>query len=619
MWYTFSTSSHNLCPCGWFSSNPACQRRAVSQTTDSVAGGAYGRMDTRHYRQDSSDRRSNVIAMEFDASYFFERGVRFLQRNDLPRALRAFRKTVEYEPDNPVNYCNLAGVLSEMGDFEASNQVLQHVLNHLDPNMAECQFYLANNYANMGQYDTAEEYVLRYLDMDPNGEYAADAEEMLDILVDEFGGGRVLQKWQEEKEKLDNLSAVKDGRYFLENGQFEAAVEWLEQVVQEDPGHLAACNNLCLAYYYTGQHDKALRMVEEVLERQPDNLHALCNRALLLKHYGAEDALAVAAEPLTKVFSLNPDIAMKIGTTLGIIGWHREAMVAFRRLLHVAQLDDPILLHAIAAAAANCGEWATAERYWLLLKRHRDYRHVAEYYLERLMTVRTGESLGFRVGYQLDLPIEAQLAEVKDRLKSSAPDEWRRDPLLRASLYWGLRHGNHETRRRVIRALAVVADSDAEKALRLFLGRSDIDDTLRLYAVVALKRMGAKGRLKVWQGGTLQEISLDDISSDVILNLNPQWRYVSERVCQWLSTKSLERLIVEAKRVWNMYLYDMFLHANRRISKPDIWVASVLYIVLRYYGVPVIQRELAAEFSVSPSSIRKCSARLEQILLKLGV
>src|SRR5579875_640197 len=191
-------------------------------------------MDTHHFRKSSGNGSSNVIAMNFDAAYFFERGVRFLQRNDLNKALKAFRKTVEYEPNNPVNYCNLAGVYSEMGDFEASNELLEHVLCDLDPNMTECQFYLANNYANMGEYDTAEEYVLRYLDADPNGEYAEDAEEMLSVLLDEFGGGRVFEKWQEEKRKMDAKQATKDGRYFLENGQFEAAVEWLEKVIRDD-------------------------------------------------------------------------------------------------------------------------------------------------------------------------------------------------------------------------------------------------------------------------------------------------------------------------------------------------------------------------------------------------
>lgn len=576
-------------------------------------------MDTRRHRKKSTGSNGNVIAMNLDASYFFERGVRFLQRNELTKALKAFRKTVEYEPNNPVNYCNLAGVLSEMGDFQASNELLEHVLCNLDPNMVECQFYLANNYANMGEYDTAEEYVLRYLDADPDGEYADDAEEMLDILLDEFGGGRALQKWEEEKRRIDTVAATKDGRYFLENGQFEAAVEWLEQVIRDEPENYAACNNLCLAYYYTGQHDKALALADEVLYRQPDNIHALCNRVILLKHFGWRDMLEAAVEPLTKIFPLHYDLAMKVGTTLGLIGYHRDALSTFRRLIRVLLPPEPILLHAAAAAAANSGDWQLAEKYWQTLRRDPDYKHVAEYYLLRMEIARDKDSEVLRVSYQLDLPVEAQLAEVKDKLKENGLDEWRRDPLLRASLYWGLRHGNHETRRRVIRALAVVADDDAEKALRLFLARKDIDETLRLFAIVALKRISAKGTVRVWVQNQLQDVELDDVDSDVIFELNPNWRQVWESAQGWLERNRLTRLIPETKRLWIAYLYHMFLHVHRRIGKTDIWVAGLLYISLRYFGVSVVQKELADEFHVSPSSIRKCSSRLEEILLTAGI
>lgn len=128
-----------------------------------------------------------VALVRMDATFFFERAVRSLDRHDLPRALKYFRKVVEYEPGNPVNHCNLAGVLSELGDYQASNEVLERVLLELDPKMYECYFYMANNFANLGLYDLAQEYASRYLEVDPEGEFAEEAEEMLDILVTEFG------------------------------------------------------------------------------------------------------------------------------------------------------------------------------------------------------------------------------------------------------------------------------------------------------------------------------------------------------------------------------------------------------------------------------------------------
>ncbi len=58
---------------------------------------------------------ANIIPIHLDASFFFERAVRSLDRNHVDKALKYFRKAVEYEPENPVNHCNMAGILSEKG------------------------------------------------------------------------------------------------------------------------------------------------------------------------------------------------------------------------------------------------------------------------------------------------------------------------------------------------------------------------------------------------------------------------------------------------------------------------------------------------------------------------
>ena len=106
-----------------------------------------------------------------NANFFFDRAVRSLDRFQYDKALKYFRKAVEYEPDNPVNHCNMAGILSETGDYKASNDVLAHVLEQVDPLMTECYFYMANNYANMEQFEKAEEALVTYLEEDPSGQF----------------------------------------------------------------------------------------------------------------------------------------------------------------------------------------------------------------------------------------------------------------------------------------------------------------------------------------------------------------------------------------------------------------------------------------------------------------
>ncbi|MCL6446001.1 MAG: tetratricopeptide repeat protein [Alicyclobacillus sp.] len=562
--------------------------------------------------------RSNnkVIPMRLDAAFFYERGVRYLERNDLKRALKAFRKTVEYEPQNPINHCNLAGVLSELGDFEASNQVLLHVLEDLDPTMTECQFYLANNYANMGQYHAAEEYALRYLDSDPDGEYAEDAEEMLSVLMDEFGGGHIYAEWEKKRREQERNAAMRDGRHLLEEGQFEAAVEWLERIVRNEPSNTAAQNNLSLAYYYTGQYEKAIALTEHVLSTNPHNIHALCNLTVYSAQSGPKERLQACVKQLVKLFPLHYDQALKIGTTLGLIGEHEAAYHVFDRLVHIVDRPEPALIHSLAAAAANTGRYQTAKKWWRVLAQQPEAAEVAAYYVELMnRQIRQGKR-ALRVGYQYDLPLQVQFARMKKRLHEGDLVMWRQDPLLRASLYWGLRHGNTETRKAVIRTLALMADDDAERALRLFLKRPDVEASLQHAALYVLQLNGRRGRVEVYRDGALQSVRMSELPKDLVLRTDPVWPAILEAAQAWLRAHHAARWTAEAKRMCMDFAKQVFLRSDMRLVKPDVWAGALVYVLLKHTDKPVRQKDVAADFGVSPSSLGKAAQRLDWLVRK---
>ncbi len=569
--------------------------------------------NTNHdWQSNRRSRTGNIIPMRFDAAYYYERGLRFLERNDLKRALKAFRKTVEYEPDNPVNHCNLAGVLSELGNFEASNEVLLHVLKDLDPGMAECQFYLANNYANMGEYELAEDHVLRYLDAEPDGEYAEDAEEMLDVLLDEFGGGKVYARWEAERREEEQNLAKQDGRHLLELGQFEAAVEQLEALAEREPDNTAARNNLSLAYYYTGQCELAIATTEQVLSEQPDNIHALCNLTVFTAQVGPREQFLACVERLSKLFPLHYDHAMKVGTTLGLAGEHAHAYFVFDRLVRMVDRPEPILLHSLAASAANAGRVQTARKWWKILQQLPDMADVADYYL-KLLDNHADNGQRVRVSYQYDMPLRAQFAEMKRRLQTGDLSSWRHDPLLRASLYWGLRHGAPETRKAVIRTLALLSDEDGQKALRVFLKRPDTDSSLRAAALFALQRTGLRGRVELWQNGEMTSIRMSDVPKDIILQVDPVWSLVVDRANAWLREHHKTQYAGEVKRLWVEFLQAGYLTDNIRVVKPDIWAAALVYWTQKHRQTGVRQRDIADWFNVPASSLSKAAARLEEV------
>ncbi|MDU5951092.1 MAG: tetratricopeptide repeat protein, partial [Paenibacillus macerans] len=353
------------------------------------------------------------------------------------KALKYFRKAVEYEPENPVNHCNMAGILSEMGDYEASNEVLATVLRDIDPTMTECYFYMANNYANMDLFEAAEEALVTYLEEDASGYFLTEAEEMMDLLQYELDRPTKLKSIKSREGLYEHDQA----RALLEEGKFNQAVKLLEELVQGRPDFLAARNNLALGYYYLGHFDKAMSTVHEVLAQDPGNLHGLCNLAVFYQHEGNRKAMEELAERLSNIVPFHQEHVFKLATTMGMLGRHEAAFGHFKRLLQNEEMRrEPSVSHYAAVAAYYTGRYAEARRLWQHVKRLDPGSSVAGFYLAQLDQSGGGDeaSKPFSVNYQYLLPFEEQLKRWETS-EDGFPADLKDNPLVRSSFFWALR------------------------------------------------------------------------------------------------------------------------------------------------------------------------------------
>ncbi|WP_018132080.1 tetratricopeptide repeat protein [Effusibacillus pohliae] len=546
-------------------------------------------------RQQQKKRRrpdSNLIPFRLDAAFFFERAVRHLDRHNLQNALKYFRKAVEYEPDNPVNHCNLAGVLSEMGSFEESNRILENVLESIDPQMYECYFYMANNWANLGDYDKAEEYAARYLDLEPQGEFAQDAEEMLQILIEEFGGGEVLRQRLAEREAERREQDLP--RKLLEQGKFMEAVAHLQKTIEQHPELTAPRNNLSLAYYYLGRLDKAVEIAREVLVIDPGNLHARCNLAVYLQHLERTDELAVLLEGLRKVYPLQFDQCYKLATTMGILGEHQVAHRLFLQMARWSEQPDAPLLHCVAASACNSGHYGLARRIWKDIQLLDPDGEVAPFYLRALEEAEAAGIEMRQVSYHYQIPFNEQVRRIQEQMRMGKPGNWRNDPLIRSSLFWALQHGELETKIQVIQTFALIADREVEQALREFVCRPNELEQLKLLAIYVLKHIGADG-------------PFTDVPA-----LNKDWKAILEKARAAVEAYA-DHLGDVTCRIWSDFLVQS-LQQPPQIASLNTWAAGLAYFTLRLHGISVTQAAVAERFGVSPSSVSKIFRQIGQTL-----
>ncbi|MBW4084118.1 tetratricopeptide repeat protein [Paenibacillus sp. S150] len=544
----------------------------------------------------------NVIPVTLDANFFFERAVRSLDRFQYDKALKNFRKAVEYEPENPVNHCNMAGILSEMGKYEASNGILAHVLEEIDPSMTECHFYMANNYANMESFEEAERSLVTYLQEDEDGEFLAESEELMELLQYELNRPAPLIRIRSREGVVEHDRA----RSLLEAGKFPQAVKLLEEIVRNIPDFLAAHNNLALAYFYMGRFAKAKECLNEALRLDPGNLHALCNMAIFLQYAGDQEQLAELVRMLEATVPFHQEHVFKMATTMGILGKHKTAYGHFRRLLKDEEVGgDAGLYHYCAAAASNSGLHTEAARCWQQAARLDPESAVPRFFLSQLQLAQAeGRELPL-VSYNYQLPFQEQLKQWKDNTDSFT-QEVRNNPLLRASFFWALRYGDSSTKLQVTEALRWLEDDEMSEVLQGSVEQEPLQEA----ALLSLQRLIGGIPEESATQRTLQESAVPGHKGP------PEWKEDWQRIIDHTAAVMDRRYDAAQKKaaelLWKQFIGGLY---------PDVplfrhaagWCAALEYLTAKLHGHPVTYREAAQRYEVSVSMVSRYARRIHQV------
>lgn len=556
----------------------------------------------------STTHEKKIIPIQMDATFFFERAVQSLDRFHYDKALKYFRRAVEYEDDNPVNYCNLAGVLSEMGQYEESNLILQQIMDDIDPKMTECYFYMANNYANMEDYELAEKALVRYLENDPSGNFLEESQEMMELLSYELGRPAELC----EIKSREGLFEHDKARMLLEEGKFAEAVKLLEELVQKKPDFLAARNNLALAYYYTGHFEKALDTILKVLDMDPGNLHGLCNLAIFYQHLGRKEDLDQVLAILRKMYPYQQEHVFKLATTMGILGEHTKAYQLFRRLIRTGEAGlDPCLYHYTAVAACNLRRFEEAERLWNQVEKLEPGSIVAKFYLDQMQRLREPEGKKkVSLSYHYHLPFEEQL-RLLERSENVIPEHLQKDPLVRSSFFWALRYSEPGTKLQVIQALGRIGDNEVIEALKDYLLLPEEEDYLKRVAIFVLRSIGVTEPLDAYLNGGKQTVESSFFTSQL-----PRWDEKWQEVLETAHRHMYRRYDIvqqhDLETLWIEYLTRVYPEVPR-ISKAESWSAALEYLIAKMHRRAVTYHDVASRYGTTVSTVSRHVKMLDRV------
>ncbi|TQK54014.1 tetratricopeptide repeat protein [Brevibacillus sp. AG162] len=529
-------------------------------------------------------KKTTVVDFKQDAAFFVDRGMRCLNRYDYDKALRSFRRAVEMEPTNAECHCHLASALAETGQFEASNEVLYEVIEKWDPSMTEVYFYMANNYANLEDYHMAEEMAVRYLQEDSTGPYREDAEELLDYIYFELD---MPPRHFLPSEKEDVYSKHERARRSLEEGRFLEALDTLKEIVEADPDFLPAWNNLSLAYYYAGEFKKAMETIEQTLDKEEGNLHALCNLAVLLSHHNQTTELLSLIDVLKKVVPFHPENTYKLATTMGVLGQHDEAYFHYQRMLRNGRPHEACTYHYAAISAYLSGKKDQALRWWQKAKQLDPEAGIADQYIQMVKNEQEGETIK-PIPYQYNT---TQRDVSWEKASFTGVEDFKTDPMIRASLLWALQHGRDEVKFAVLQTLSLIGDDEAETAVRQFYYQTD-NQQLQKLALLALADMGADMPEGTPEGSNDSPTTEEQKSS------------IEEGISRYLLSQGKQEAGEWCLDVWRKH--HEYAQSRVQVRKEVAWVAALEYVYGTITNEKQSQALLAQKYGISAATLAKC-------------
>lgn len=117
-----------------------------------------------------------------------------------------------------------------------------------------------------------------------------------------------LQKYEEATDDISKIDATASvGFHYMNLGNYDKASSFYEEVIELDPGHFPALNNLAVMYEEMGEIDKAIEYQGELYNYYTDNSEVNSDfvRLLVANKQFEEASRVVEAYKLTEKASAN--------------------------------------------------------------------------------------------------------------------------------------------------------------------------------------------------------------------------------------------------------------------------------------------------------------------------
>jgi len=555
-----------------------------------------------------------VIPFSQGATFYMKRGAKELEKNDLIAAVFKYREAYDRAPEDAEIAIALAEILSQMQRFEESNRILFRLLADRDDAPAECHFGIACNYFGLQDYDRAADSLEDYLELEPDGEFAADAEDFLD-LIDDDDAMFETTGLRGDDDYEDN-AVTHFARSLLASGEVGYAAEELERRYRQTPKSIKIREQLSVAYFVANRREEAKLIAEGILAEDAGNVLANSTLALNEIEEGNKDAAIARLDVMLNLRALEPEELHSIAVLQLDLERFADAEKTLTQMMHIMPYDENVL-HKLGYACFMQGDAEGAKTYYQKLLRIDPRDTVAKYYLNQCKHT---DSAGKRPNAKWIIPYQVPFSEAFRRLNhlnrtlALPHDElnrvWKDDAAFRDLLIWAISLSDTRVKRSMLSLVFTFADKNAEHILRDFLLRTDQPDELKRAVFGMLKHLSAKepymaylnGR---WIKGRVSLLELD-------YKLPASYEGVMQVLMQFMLGNCREECTTEAANIFRRYVESLKKKFPRISAEQEISFAAALeYLGRTNCGETVTIDEIGEIYRVSNSRLKNALVKLE--------
>lgn len=549
-----------------------------------------------------------------DVDFFLKRGAKELDRNDLLSAIQLYRKAYDSDPTDLDSCLALAELLSQMQRFEESNRLLLIDMSMNDPD-PESYFGLACNYYGMQEFAYAHESLETYLQLEPDGYYAYDAADFLDLLEDEAELADAIG--MDENETLETLSICRQAKWAADCGNLEHATALLETHLAQFPAALRAKNQLAIVQYCMGNAERAAQLADEILAADPKNVQARCSRILFLHVTGDTELAAQELEELPKLQTEDPEALASVSLLQLEMGQYAEARQTLSKLWNELPYDENVV-HRMGYCRYMLGDIEGACDCYRRLLRINPDDTVAQYYLTacRKYDPKTHLKhwlLPYRVPFVEMFRRFQQINAFFDKPHREQAELWREDRKTRNLLSWALTIPEQRSKVAIIRLIATMQDANAERVLRDFLLRTDQPDSIKREALAALKRMQAREPFMVFLEGRWVQGSVNVF--ELPAKLPAAYEGMLRHLAEHLLPDCTEARLAATAMLIHAYIGSFNGHFPRISANQQLSLAAALELLgRRSAGEKPDEAEIAHKYRVSLLRLHNAVKKVESCL-----